>query len=240
VTRPSRIKTALALFAAVLLSACATAPQVPVPLDVQNVSAKGARIGVVMATLPAVDIAYPGANCLLCLAAASAANSGLAAHTRTLPYDTLTELAADLAEALRKKGAAEVVVISDPLKLTDLPSASASGPSLARQDFTPLKAKYGVDKLLVVQVTQLGMVRTYSAYFPTSVPRAVFQGNGFIVDLTSNRYDWYLPVSRHKSADGKWDEPPRFPGLSNAYFQVIELARESYLRPFGDTSSGDQ
>jgi len=36
-----------------------------------------------------------------------------------------------------------------------------------------------------------------------------------------------------EGADGAWDEPPNFPGLTNAYFQALELGMEDFLRPFG-------
>ena len=35
-----------------------------------------------------------------------------------------------------------------------------------------------------------------------------------------------------RNADGAWDEPAKFPGLTNAYFQVVELGKDEVLRPF--------
>ena len=32
----------------------------------------------------------------------------------------------------------------------------------------------------------------------------------------------------------KWDEAPNFPGLTNAYFQAIETAKNGLLKPFTD------
>jgi len=52
------------------------------------------------------------------------------------------------------------------------------------------------------------------------------------VNLGSNAYDWYLPVNVLRSAEGVWDEPTAFPGLTNAYFQALELGKDSYLNPF--------
>jgi len=53
-----------------------------------------------------------------------------------------------------------------------------------------------------------------------------------MVDLTSNAYDWYMPLNVLKSADGRWDEPPKFPGLTNAYFQALEESKDQLLRPW--------
>jgi hypothetical protein len=60
----------------------------------------------------------------------------------------------------------------------------------------------------------------------------MLSGVGYMVNLSRNSYDWYLPVHIQKSADGVWDEPAKYPGLTNAYFQTLELARDSFLKPF--------
>jgi len=106
------------------------------------------------------------------------------------------------------------------------------GPNIAKKDFSALQKKYKVDRLLVIEIASLGFVRTYSAYIPTSDPKGVLQGSGYIVNLNSNTYEWYLPVNISKSADKNWDEPPKFPGLTNAYFQVLELGKDAFLQPF--------
>ena len=42
-----------------------------------------------------------------------------------------------------------------------------------------------------------------------------------------------IEVAIARSSEGPWDEPPKFPGLSNAYFQTVELGRDTFLQPFG-------
>jgi hypothetical protein len=59
-------------------------------------------------------------------------------------------------------------------------------------------------------------------------------GASYIVDLTSNNYDWYLPLDIQRSAEGAWDEPPQFPGLTNAYFQTVEMAKDSIQKPLAN------
>jgi hypothetical protein len=96
------------------LGACATAPQSPVSLASDALS-HGARVGVVMTKMPRVDTAFPGAACLLCMAAAS---------------------------------------------------------------------------------------------------------------------ELYVPLQLEKAADGAWNEAPKFPGLTNAYYQVLELGKDAVTSPF--------
>jgi hypothetical protein len=227
-----KIHFAVALAAvAIFVGGCASVPQQTVYLSQEAVSPQAGRVGVAMTALPKLDTQVPGAGCLLCLAAASFANSSLTAHAQTLPYEDLPKLKNEVADLLRKKGAV-VTVIDEDLNISALADFAAKGPNIARKDFSPLQQKYKIDKLLVIDITALGFIRTYSSYIPTSDPKGLLQGLGYIVNLKNNTYDWYQPVVITKSTDQKWDEPPKFPGLTNAYFQALEIGRDSFLRPF--------
>lgn len=218
----------------ILLGGCATIPQQePITLAEGAFTAKSGRMGVAMTPLPKVDTSFPGANCLLCIGVASAANSALTDHTRTLPYEDLPKLKNSVADLLRKKGV-NATVIAEDILIDTLPDYAAKGENTAHKDFSSLKQKYNVDKLVVINITALGVWRDYSAYIPTSDPKAVMQGKGYLVNLKNNTYEWYMPVNIVKSADGKWDEPPKFPGLTNAYFQSLEIGKDSFLKPFGN------
>lgn len=226
-----RIRFGLAIVAAALLFAgCATPPQPPVAMT-SPLSTGSQRVGVAMAPLPKVDTHLPGADCLLCLAAASLANRQLTTHAQTLPVNDVRSLKDDVAQAMRKRGV-HVEVIGEDVDVAKLPDTTPKVSNGARKDFSSLRAKYNVDKLVVLQIDMLGMLRTYSAYFPTSDPKGVLRGSGYMVDLASNVYEWYLPVDVLRSSEGSWDEPPAFPGLTNAYFQAIEQSRDLLVGPF--------
>lgn len=221
----------------VFLTGCASAPQQPVSLTHESINSQSGRIGVAMTALPKIDTHLPGADCLLCMAAASIANSSLTTYTKTLSYEDLPKLKIEIANMLRKKGV-DVTVIEEDLNVKDLKDFSSKEPNFARKDFSPLSKKYNIDKLLVIDITAIGFIRTYSAYVPTSDPKGQLQGAGYIVNLKNNAYDWYLPVSVVKSADQNWDEPPKFPGLTNAYFQSLEIGKDSFLKPFAQEIVG--
>jgi hypothetical protein len=225
------LATLLATGAVLLLGACVTPPQQPIQLAQDTVSAQSGRVGVVMTKVPDVDTHLPGAGCLLCMAAAAAANSSLTDHAKTLSYEDLPRLKNEVAQLLAKKGS-NAIVIAEDLNLDGLSSSSGEGTNVAKKDFSPLQKKYGVDKLLVINVTALGFERTYSAYIPTSEPKGVFRGTGYIVNLKNNTYEWYMPVQVLKSADKQWDEAPKFPGLTNAYYQALELGKDQFLKAF--------
>lgn len=214
----------------ILLSGCVTPPQTPIGLTQDTFTSKANRIGVAMTTLPKADTHLPGAGCLLCLAAASLANSTLTTYVQTLPQEDLANLKNEVANVLRKKGM-EVTVIADSLNLDSLPEFGTKSPNIALKDFSSLQKKYNIDKLLVIDITMVGMIRTYANYFPTSDPKGVVQGAGYIVNLSNNVYEWYSPVNVQKGADKNWDEPPKFPGLTNAYFQAIETSKDKFMSP---------
>jgi hypothetical protein len=221
------------LLATLLLGGCVTAPRNPIALSATSLEAKAGKVGVAMTALPKLDTHLPGASCLLCIAAASAANSSLTAHTRTLPYEDLPKLKNTVAELLRKRGT-DAIVIDEEINVSALADAETSGPNTPRKDFTPLRTKYKVDKLIVINIVEIGMLRTYSAYFPTSDPKGYVFGSGFMVNLSNNTFEWFQPVQVTKAAEGKWDEPPKFPGLTNAYFQALELAKDAFTKPFSN------
>lgn len=209
---------------AVALGGCATPPQAPVPLGKDFYTGRTDRIGVVMAELPAPDTAFPGADCLLCLGVASLANSSLTTVVKAWPVDDLKALPDELAALLRARQQ-KVVMAPTPIKLSELPDRKPEA-GFARKDFSALKARLDVDRLLVVNVVALGAWRNYASYVPTGAPRAVVKGEAFIVNLADHKYDWYEVLDLSALAEGAWDEPPKFPGMTNAYFQTVEMTRD--------------
>jgi hypothetical protein len=213
-----------------LLAGCATPPQNPVALSANTFNSSQTKIGIAMTTLPKVDTYFPGASCLLCYAAASIANSSLTAQAQTLPYEDLPKLKEMIADILNKKGSS-TTILQENIDVSKLPSFGAKGGDIAPKDFSSLKSKYGIDKILIVNLTTIGFTRSYSAYIPNSDPKASIVGSAYLVDLGTNKYDWYQPIDIMKSADEKWDEPPKYPGLTNAYFQAVEIAKDDILIP---------
>lgn len=217
---------------AFLLGGCASPPQAPVAWSSSKLPSQGTGIGVAMSAVPQPDTRFPGADCLLCMAAASVANSSLTAHAKTLPTDDLARLKGEIAEMLRKKGQ-NVTVIEEAVKVGDLPKLDG-GPNKSARDFSALRSKYQIDKLVVIDIAYLGIARNYAAYIPTGDPKGEVVGSAYLVNLSDNGYEWYLPLREVRSAAGPWDEAPKYPGMSNAYFQAVEGTRDAILKPFSD------
>lgn len=224
--------TGLLLALVLLIAGCATPPQPPIDLSPEHAGrAKGSRVGVAVSALPKPDTQFPGAGCLLCIAIASANHSALTAHVQKLGTSELDPLKSDLVKLLNARGM-QAVAIEAPLDVAAMPDRRDAPAGQARKDFSALKARHGIDRLLVVDVQSLGVWRSYSGYIPQGAPRAVVNGSALLVELGSHALEWYVPLDIGRAAEGEWDEPPRFPGLTNAYYQALELALDKVRKPF--------
>lgn len=215
----------------VLLAGCAAPQQSFVNLPDDYFSSGKGSIGVVSTSVPAPDTYFPGANCLLCYATASVANNSMTSAVRQWSTDDLKNLKEEVAALLRAQGQT-VVVINEPIKVADLPARNTPEAGSALKDFTTVKAPTKLDRLMVIEYRSLGAVRNYSAYIPTGAPRATFEAHAYIVDLNTHKFELYDMISRDQPVQGEWDESPKFPGLTNAYFTAIEEGKDAIKRPF--------
>jgi hypothetical protein len=213
-----------------LVTACAGAPVHYASLSEEVVTGKAGKVGVIMTAVPRPDTSFPGASCLLCLAAAATANSTLTGYTHTLSTAEVTAYRATVVKAMRADGA-DAIEITEVLDFKKLPDVKTPVPDAPKKDFKNLKATYGVDELVVIDVTSLGVERHYAAYISNADPNGYINGNIFIVDLASNAYRWQLSLHSTKQTEGKWDEPPSFPAVTNAYFEAIEHGKDQILAP---------
>jgi hypothetical protein len=219
----------LALAASVVLfSGCAS--QKPVKLSMDAWSSQSVKVGVVMGTVPKPDTQFPGANCLLCIAAANVAHVTLTNYTNTLAADDLETLPADIAARLRARGI-DAKAIDERIAINKLPTLSRATDQ-ADHDFTSIGTKYGVDKLVVIEIALLGFERAYSSFVPASDPKGFITGRGYLVDLKTQKYEWYDNLRILRASEGSWDEPPKYPGLTNAYFQAIESSKDQFVKVF--------
>ncbi|MBT0959801.1 hypothetical protein [Denitromonas iodatirespirans] len=217
-----RVKQFIIVATALLMAACSSAPKQPIAFNAETIKGESNRIAIQMGAVPEAITTFPGAGCLLCVGIAMAAHSDLSSHVHSLKPDELASLPQRLADTLRAQGA-EVSILKEPVDLEALSSNSGKGDDSRQteKDFRPLSERLGADKLLVITTYNSGVLRKYSQYVPVDVPEAFFWGVSYMVDLKSNTYVWYAPLNRSRKAEGAWNEPPNFPGLTNAYYQVL-------------------
>jgi len=221
----------LLVMLAVLLSGCAGNPQKRVALGQDFYENKTGTIGVYMHELPKPEVNIYGAGCLLCYAAASAATSSLDSQIKTLGTEDLAQMGDVVVSILESKG---VIVKKLGMKTNfkKLKKFREKGENFARKDYRKLKKQYGVDKIVVIDINAVGAYRGYSGYVPNGDPSGAVLGLAYIVDLNTNKYEMYEKIDVKVNAPGEWDEPPSFPGITNAYFQALELAKDRIKNMF--------
>jgi hypothetical protein len=227
----SHNKLILLIGIVVLFTGCASV-QEPISVN-QSIYQDGSenRIAVIMTPLPEPDLAFPGADCLLCLVTAEALHTSLSDHAEGLDGSEFKLSKTHLADRLRDKGV-DAVVVDEPLVLRELPKVKSSSENSVGRDFSALAEAHNVDYVLVISVSAYGFNREFASYIPTSEPMAVFKGKGFMVDPKTNTYVWYRPFDMAMGVEGEWDQPPEFPKLTNAFYQVVAEARDAVLAEF--------
>ncbi len=215
------------LITTLFATGCSVSPQKPISLDTQFYNVKSEKIGLYLDTIPKANTYFPGASCLLCLAAAEIANSDLTEHVQGLPNSEV-DISLNIVEEILKANGLEVVRVEQPINISELKKFSTDNELIpyARKDFRSLKSSLGVDKLVVIDINRLGIYRSYSAYLPTSDPLGYVAGNISVIDLSDNQYKLYEPVNIKTKVKGEWDEPNQFPGVTTAYFQSTEVLKE--------------
>lgn len=213
------------------LSGCAAPRQEPIGITSDFFKTGVGKIGIAMPDAAQPDTFFPGADCLLCIAAASVNHRSLTNEVKTWPTGEFQSLKHEMQALLKARGQ-QAVLIEEALKLQDLPDRKNAAPGQARKDFSSLQQRAGIDRLLVIQLLQAGVQRSHSSYFPTGPAMAMLKAEAYLVDLSTHQLAWYETVDLARSAEGEWDEAPKFPGLTNAYFQILELSKDQIKKPF--------
>ncbi len=208
-----------------VLVGCASTPIQPRQLGDSFYAQKSQKVGIYVTYPDKVKMHLPGATCLLCLAAAAAANSDASAQMAKLSPDEFSKISEIIAEKITEKDMTPVV-ITDENFLKTLKRVKVKDTNYAKKDFRPVKRAHGVDAVIVIQIEALGAERTYSGYAPTGAPQGFVKGTAYAVNLDTNAYEMYQPLDQRVAVKGEWKEPPEFPGLTNAYYQAVEAVKD--------------
>ncbi len=226
-----RFITLISALALTLLAGCSsTPPQAPIALDDPSQFYASGKVAIVVNTPEKADTYFPGANCLLCAGAAAMMNSSLTNHTQALPVDDFTNLPHTLKDELTALG--KDVVLTEGVVPSKLKKYKSDVANTARRDFSGVASQYGADQVLVVDLSLVGVVRTYASYVPTSDPIPTISGAAYIVNAADQKLVWYAPIRIAKNVEGEWDEADQgFPGVTNAYYQAVEEAMDTIREP---------
>jgi hypothetical protein len=214
----------------ILLGAAACSTQQPLPLDAQFYGEKS-PVAVLMAPLPQPGLFRIGQQGLLDMAINSEMTSDLGNYVEKLDVSEFKRTQTELASVLEQRGMTPVLV-AEPVDAATLPPHEGEKKDFAPHDFRGLREKYHADRALFIEIKQLGFQRSYYGFVPTSDPVAILRGTAMVVDLRTNGLLWYQPLAETRPADGAWDNPPDYPGLTNALYQTMENARRSIVGVF--------
>ncbi len=224
-------KALLLIVTLAVISGCATKSQLNLGLSQDFYTHKEIVVGVYMTELPKTDTHIVGAHCLLCYAVATGANSSLTKQMKTLNSEDLEGLDQKVVDLIVSKGISAKIIETEII-INELKQFDSKEDNFARRDFRSFKDKLNIDKLVVIDLNMLGAYRAYNGYFPQGGPMGAVIGSAYTIDLKTNRYELYEKIDFKISPDGTWDEPPAFPGVSNSFFQAIELTKERILQLF--------
>ena len=215
---------------AIGLASCATPPQTPISFSQQSLSGPKEQIGVVSTKIPSVSVDFPGADCLLCIGVAMAAHSTFREHASTLNAADLENLQDELVAKLKARGY-RVARITEAVDVRSLDSVSDKKDGFAKYNFAKYK-KDGYTALVVTEYKSVGFRRGYQSYIPTEPMKASLQGETYMVRIEDGKLLWFQPHNLSKGVVGEWDQPPKFPGLTNSYYSLLEEYKDIVLGSF--------
>ena len=226
----------LILFLALSLSGCITVtPNFAVKQ--QFWSDKSKKIGVVIGDMPQPKAHKGGNQGLLDIAINDANASDLDAHLQSLDVSKISTVAVKITKYLKSKGLS-VKHIKNNLDLKSLKPFEAENDDAKKiyypsEDYRSLKAQYGVDKLIVINIVRVGTIRDYYGFVPLGEPSGLSHLGGYAVNLSNNQLEWKQTVihqTPHNSTD--WDTPPQFDSLTKAMYTAFNQSKSMLFNHF--------
>ena len=230
-----RLVVALVLVSTALFAGCATVQ--PVHLDQSYWAHKPDSVGVVIVKMPEPRTLKMGAQGLLDIGINALMADSLTKYLNGLNQDDFREAGKVIATHFSKHGV-PTKLIPEELDLATVPKAQNPEKGFAKLDFASLKAKYGVEQLVVLQVNASGTIRSYYGFIPTSAPKGYFSCNGMLVDLNNNKLLWTASAVQQVPVEDPWDQASEsYPHITAAFYRALEGAKTSVVRDLvGDAS----
>lgn len=211
------VSTGMALLI-VLLAGCATVPEKTIVLPESFWQKKDVKIGVAMVASPKGAEHMVGPQDELDRAIARKIDARLASYLESVQPREFGQIAQTFAERLRGMGYT-ASVIAEPLSSQHAALETKGSTTAVDGILTPIRTKYGIDRLLLLSIDRFGAVRDYFVFVATAAPQATFQVRGELIDLTSNTMLWRVSMAENQNVipiEGEWNQPPDYPNLTQA------------------------
>lgn len=198
---------------------------------------KKQTIGIAVAKIPQPEAHKTGGQGLLDIAINNANASELGEHLAKQDVQQINKTTDKMFSYLRGKGF-NVVKIEDQIDAESLKEVSLSDDESKKiyytnRDFTPLKTKYNIDKIVLVTLDKVGTIRNYYGFVPLGAPSGYSKAVGQIINLENNQLEWnYVIDQQIPTSESEWDVPPSFPGLTKAMYTAFNQTQELLFNEF--------
>jgi len=218
------------------LSSCATiTPNFSVKQDFWNDKTK--VIGVAIGDMPNPTTHKSGSQGLLDMAINNANAGDLETHLNSLDVSKINNVADKITAYLKGKGL-RVKRISERVDIESLKEVEAQNDDAKKvyygsRDYSPLKNKYGIDKIVLINIVRIGTIRNYYGFIPLGAPKGLSHLGGYIINLDTNQLEWKQSVVQTApNAGGEWDTPPNFDGLTDSMYTAFNQSRNMLFNYF--------
>lgn len=210
-----RFHVAALLLGASILAGCATV-QKPIPATSALFNNKDKTVAIALEKMPEPGQRMLGSQGLLDVAINRANAAAIVERLQRQDFTLVSGLPEDFRKGLESRQM-KVVMIKEPIDTEAMPKfVEGSGEGVALRDYRPLAKQYNADKLLLVTARALGTKRTYYGFMPLEAPQGYIALTGQLVDLSTNRLEWYEQVETIVGAQGDWDQSPEYENLMRA------------------------
>jgi hypothetical protein len=224
-----RLVMALMLLSTVVFAGCVTVQQ-PVHLDQSYWSHKPASLGVVIVKMPKPGTLKMGNQGLLDMGINGMMADSLTKHLNSISMDDFREAGQVIADHFSKRGV-PAKFIPEELDISTLPKVKKPENGFASLDYSALKAKYGVEQLVVLQVNAAGTIRNYYGFIPTGAPQGYFSCSGSLMDLSNNKLLWTAGAVQQVPIEDPWDQASEsYPHVTTAFYRALETAKTTMVK----------
>ncbi|HZP13663.1 MAG TPA: hypothetical protein VFB36_14690 [Nevskiaceae bacterium] len=213
-----RLRAACVVALALIATACAN--KVPRIAPSAQIWDRNVAVGVAMMPLPAAAAYKEGSQGLLDIAINSAMASDLDSHLSRLDVTGIDQAGDQIIGKLESRGV-RAQRISEAIDPERFPKSGGDGKHTAERNYDVLATRYGVQRLVLIQLASVGTTRHYFGFVPTSSPKGYARATAQMIDLRTGELLWSAASVRRQDVADEWDQPPAFPNVDRAIADTL-------------------
>jgi len=228
----------LSVFGIAIFAVGCASTNVRQDLDASFWENKDEPIAVSIASLPKPGHFGTGSQGLLDIAINQGNAQPIIDHMQTISLEDYNKAVPEISAALKAQGfnAVEITENVDVDSLPEFDEPNDAGDKVySDHDFSTLREKYKVNRMILVRVTRVGTQRNYYGFIPTGAPSAITWATCELIDLNTNELLWRKPFNQQMAVDEPWDQPTSYPNITRALEKAMLMSRKSLPEAFNPT-----